>query len=111
MAFHIKNVRDRSRLSDDSALHAKINVVFSQQLLVQKRPVLYQNGAKIDMFLGYFNMSSENGSKGLKTGGLGRSVGAPSDRDSPTVRGRVGRSADSSAPPCRSLPRSSAPVP
>ena len=74
-------------------MHAKINVAFSQQLLVQKRPVLYQNGAKIDMFLGYFNMSSENGSKGLKTGGLGRSVGAPSDRDSPTVRGRVGRSA------------------
>ena len=73
-------------------MHAKINVAFSQQLLVQKRPVLYQNGAKIDMFLGYFNMSSENGSKGLKTGGLGRSVGAPSDRDSPTVRGRVGRS-------------------
>ena len=59
-------------------MHAKINVAFSQQLLVQKRPVLYQNGAKIDMFLGYFNMSSENGSKGLKTGGLGRSVGAPS---------------------------------
>ena len=53
---------------------------------------MYQNGAKIDMFLGYFNMSSENGSKGLKTGGLGRSGGAPSDRDSPTVRGRVGRS-------------------
>ena len=74
-------------------MHAKINVAFSQQLLVQKRPVLYQNGAKIDMFLGYFNMSSENGSKGLKTGGLGRSVGAPSDRESPTVRGRVGRSA------------------
>ena len=73
-------------------MHAKINVAFSQQLLVQKRPVLYQNGAKIDMFLGYFNMSSENGSKGLKTGGLGRSVGAPSDRESPTVRGRVGRS-------------------
>ena len=76
-------------------MHAKINVAFSQQLLVQKRPVLYQNGAKIDMFLGYFNMSSENGSKGLKTGGLGRSVGAPSDRESPTVRGRVGRSVHS----------------
>ena len=79
-------------------MHAKINVAFSQQLLVQKRPVLYQNGAKIDMILGYFNMPSENGSKGLKTGGLGRSVDAPPGRESPTRTGRVGRSVSGPLP-------------